>query len=625
MGRLADQAFTDAALRRAWSEVLANDAEDGQLGTGVARFEADLDDRIGRLVADLAWGSYQPRDLTEVPIDEPGKVRILHIPAVADRVVERAVLDVVTPYVDPVLGPAAYAYRPGLGVQDAVQELARLRDEGLGWVLRTDVDECFPTIPVPLARRMLAALVDDPELLQVIDLLLARASVSSRRGRRTMRGLAQGCALSPLLCNLVLTSLDARLLESGFALVRYADDLAVATGSRDEAWEALRCAAAAVEELGMALGDEDTHVMSFDEGFTFLGEDFGRRYPPVMADARVDEPERKVVYVAVQGSRARVAQGRLVVESPDDQELLDVPTGHVRRLVCFGSVGISAGVRSWAMTNDVDVVFASRRGSYLGALVSGDGAPRADRIRAQVAIAGTPRANEVSRAIVAAKVGKQITLLQRFGRREHSESIRSAVSHMQGVQRLLSECSSPTEAMGVEGAAAAAYFPALGSLLPEPLQFSLRSRQPPMDVANSALSFLYTVLLGECVTAVYAAGLDPGLGVLHADHERRPSLALDLLEEFRPLVVDQVVLEAARHGRLSQAHGRSEEGRAGVYLTRAGREVLLEGYERRMLTRIGGGLPGFAGTIRRHVYRQAQRLQAVICRDDAQWTGLSWR
>ena len=89
------------------------------------------------------------------------------------------------------------------------------------------------------------------------------------------------------------------------------------------------------------------------------------------------------------------------------------------------------------------------------------------------------------------------------------------------------------------------YWPRLGSLVPEEVAFTVRSKQPPRDVLNAALSFLYTILLGECVTALRATGLDPDMGVLHADHDTRPSLALDLMEEFRPLVVDHVVVTAA--------------------------------------------------------------------------------
>jgi CRISP-associated protein Cas1 len=155
--------------------------------------------------------------------------------------------------------------------------------------------------------------------------------------------------------------------------------------------------------------------------------------------------------------------------------------------------------------------------------------------------------------------------------------------------------------------------------VPAPLRFEGRSRRPPLDVINAALSFGYTLLLGEAV-----AGLDPAIGILHADADRRPSLALDLIEEFRPLIVDQVVLTAARTSRLRPEHGRIEEGRARVLLTQAGREALIDGYERRMLHTTRGALPGFAGSLRRHLHRQAERLAAHIDRGEP-WTGLSWR
>jgi CRISPR-associated protein Cas1 len=113
--------------------------------------------------------------------------------------------------------------------------------------------------------------------------------------------------------------------------------------------------------------------------------------------------------------------------------------------------------------------------------------------------------------------------------------------------------------------------------------------------------------------------------MLHTEQYRRPSLALDLVEEFRPLVVDQVVISAARRAELRPEHGRSDPDRPGVLLTRAGREVFLTGYERRMLQVTRGALPGFTGSLRRHLYRQAQRLANHIGDPNQPWTGLSWR
>lgn len=625
MGALLERVMTLRSLRRAWEDVLANDRADGVLSPGIERFHEDSATQLEKLSEELAAGTYKPRDLTEVAIDDGGSARTLHIPAVRDRVVERSLLEVITPWVDPVLGFSSFAYRAGLGVSDAVQTLVGYREEGLRWVLRTDVDDCFPSIPVGHARRLLGALVPDDEVLALVALLLDRAAVRPGRGRGLMRGLAQGCALSPLLANLVLVALDDALLDAGFAVVRYADDIAVATESREDAWEAARVATGVLEVLGMELGADKTEVMSFDDGFCFLGEDFGPRYPPALDDHRVAVPDQRVLYAGVQGGRVRVARGRLVVESADEVQILDVPTDHVARVVCFGSVGFTAGARAWAMSNEVDVAFVSRRGGYLGQLLPGSSATRVDRLRAQLEFAADPaRTLPVASAIVEAKIRKQIVLLQRFGRRAHADLVRDAVSQMRGLIEMLPACTSTEEAMGMEGAAARVYFPSLGDLFPEGLQFALRSRQPPLDVANSALSYLYTLLTAECVSATVAAGLDPAIGVFHAPDDGRPSLALDLVEEFRPMVADQVVLTAARNGELTPASAVREEGKSGVLLTKAARTSLLAGYELRMLRTTKGALPGFAGTLRRHLYRQAQRLRATIARGEP-WTGLSWR
>src|SRR5216683_2580551 len=218
-----------------------------------------------------------------------------------------------------------------------------------------------------------------------------------------------------------------------------------------------------------------------------------------------------------------------------------------------------------------------------------------------------------------------MVLLQRLARRDNTEIISSAVGQIGELLSMLPECGTHDELMGVEGAAARGYFAALGQIMPDGLRFVGRSRQPPGDLINAALSYGYAIILGEAVSALCAAGLDPAIGLLHTEQERRPSLALDLMEEFRPLIVDQVVIAAARRAELRAEHGHREENIHGVLLTKAGREVLVAGYERRMLQHTKGALPGLSGSLRRHVYRQAERLAAYIHDPLATWTGLSWR
>jgi CRISP-associated protein Cas1 len=476
-----------------------------------------------------------------------------------------------------------------------------------------------------MLRRMLSVLIEDSGLFALIGALLERRA-AAHGGAAVVQGLPQGSPLSPLWANLLLAGFDTRVARAGFPLIRYADDLAALAASRDEAWEAMRVMSTAAGELGMPLAADKSAVMSFEEGFCFLGEDFGPRYPPVLAGHRVDEPDRRVVYLGLQGAHARLESGRLIVESPHDEEMLNVPSGSVERIVCFGAVGISAGLRSWALATDVDLVFLSRRGSYLGHAWPAGSSQRIARLRSQLAFADDDaRRLPFARAVVSAKVRKQIVLLQRFARRDNADDVLAGAGQMEHLLAMLPGCGTRDELMGIEGAAAREYFGALARIMPDDMRFTGRSTQPPADLVNAALSYGYAIILGESVSALCAAGLDPAIGFLHTEQERRPSLALDLMEEFRPLIVDQVVIAAARRAELRPEHGHREESIHGVLLTKAGKEILVAGYERRMLQHTRGALPGLSGSLRRHLYRQAERIAACIRDPDTTWTGMSWR
>lgn len=630
MSWLAEHAFSERSLGIAWKKVQKRESDDGTLAPSILKFQEDAEEKILRLSEALLDGSYKPYQFTEVDIETNGKERTLHIPAVQDRIVARAILATTTSRVDPLLGASAFGYRPGLGVADAVQAVVDAREAGLKWVLRTDVDDCFPSLSPDIAFERFTQAVHDTDITDVVEQLLGRTVGNGKMRGKTLPGLPLGCPLSPVLMNLVLVDLDDALNAAGFTVVRYADDIVVVGESKEELEDAARFCQRILRSFNMQLGDDKTDIMTFDDGFAFLGEDFGPKYPPAMPLQRVQEPENRVLYLGAQTAHARISKGRLIVEDRQKgggkpTKLFDVPCGHVSRIVAFGSVAISSGLRSWAMYNGVDIVLASRRGSYLGIMQGTKTETHSARLIAQVEINDTPRQLEISCAIIRAKIHKQIVVLQRFSKRESEEKVSNAITNMRKFMTMLDDTASIDEAMGLEGAAAKEYFAAYGALLPNELAFTTRSRQPPLDLANASLSFLYTVLLGECVTALRAAGMDPGLGVLHNPQAKRPSLALDLLEEFRPLVADQVVLNAARRNRLTSKHARKDPKGQGILLTKKGREEILKAYEERMLQVVKGSIPDFAGSIRRHLYRQAQRLAGAIMHDDYEWSGMSWR
>ena len=160
--------------------------------------------------------------------------------------------------------------------------------------------------------------------------------------------------------------------------------------------------------------------------------------------------------------------------------------------------------------------------------------------------------------------------------------------------------------------------------------FDGRSRRPPRDLPNAALSYGYAIFLSECVGVLHAAGIEPSLGIAHTPTEKRSSLALDLMEQFRPHLVDQTVMVLLRTRRLWPEHAIAEAGAGGgvkawgVWLGGDGKRILVDAYEAACQRSITGALPGYSGAWRRHIAQSAQMLARPIAEPDYQWQVITW-
>ena len=298
----------------------------------------------------------------------------------------------------------------------------------------------------------------------------------------------------------------------------------------------------------------------------------------------------------------------------------------VTRIVLSGNVGLSAGARSWAMRSGVDVICLSRRGSYQGVLIGANRGAHASRLLAQVALTGDhERRVRLAASLIGAKIRGQIHVPTRIARRDEAVHVADTTAHMHAWRRSLAGARTLDGVMGIEGACSNAYFDALAACVPADVTFDGRSRRPPRDLPNAALSYGYSILLSECVGALHAAGLEPALGIAHAPTDKRPSLALDLMEQFRPLLVGQTVMALLRTRRLRPEHGVVEAEAGGVWLGADGKKILVDAYEPACQRSVTGALPGYSGSWRRHIAHSAQMLARGIAEPDYQWSGVAWR
>jgi CRISPR-associated protein Cas1 len=565
----------------------------------------------------IVTGSWKPSPLRMVQLSKAsGGVRSIAIASPADRVVDRAVAEVIDRAIDPVLSPRTFAYRRGLGVDDAIDTLLGDRSEGLECVVRSDIRSCFESIP---KDRLLEVVSDyvTPELCELIWRLLERGD---RPAHGPVTGIPQGLSISPILANLYLSSIDVAMVGAGQRSIRFADDFAVSVEAPRDAETALQALDDATRGVGLRLNRKKTTTATYDSGVHFLGRTLTKLTPP--PDVELSDSSRgRVLYVAEQGAGVRVRNHHLVVQH-GDRTLLDVPKRQVSSMVLVGSVGLTAQARSYALATSMPVSFLSRRGRWLGKLDSASVTDAARRRKQFECSEDEPTRLRFGVASVAAKIANQRALLLRYQRREQGEKVVGATASLEKSRQRALGAKSLDSLRGIEGAAARRYFVGMRSCIPAGLGFQKRRAYPPTDPTNSLLSLGYSLLLGIVLTDLQIAGLDPACGLVHHDGGR-PSLACDLMEEFRPLLVDAIVVSSLRR-RMFKRSSFERESSGRMTLRQAPLRRYLELFEERLQTRVAHLPSGTKTSYRRCISLQVDSLVAFIERGES-YTPMPWR
>jgi group II intron reverse transcriptase/maturase len=303
--RLLTRALTLANLRASWERVASNKGAPGADEISIRRFARDWETHLIELRDSVRANTYKPQRLREFQVRKPqGGWRTISICTVRDRVLQRAALNVLEAALDKQFLDCAFGYRPGRSTQGALDAVLRYRDAGLRWVLDGDIEQFFESLDHALLLDFLREDVEDARLIALIEMWLKtnpkskvqNPNAASGRGKahRGM-GVPLGMVVSPLLSNVYLHRFDLALTRLGFRLVRYADDFIVLGETRAEMEEARRLVAWALGYLRLRLSAEKTRVVSFDEGFDYLGVHFHRdTYSYLKQNKRVRAKARPV-------------------------------------------------------------------------------------------------------------------------------------------------------------------------------------------------------------------------------------------------------------------------------------------------------------------------------------------
>ncbi len=346
-----------------------------------------------------------------------------------------------------------------------------------------------------------------------------------------------------------------------------------------------------------------------------------------MLAARSERPPRRILprdpaprplYVTEQGTTIGKREGRIEVsrhgEAIDSIRLIDV-----NQVCVFGNVQVTTQFMREMFARDVPVCWFSHGGWFLG-IAEGLPSKHVDLRRRQAAMAHRG-ALEIARRMVEGKIRNTRTLLRRNTRANSDGTLAS----LKGLAEQVHDARTIASLLGMEGTAARMYFAALPTMLKPEVRlpggaftFEGRNRRPPLDPVNCLLSYLYALLTKDLTAVTFAVGFDPYLGFFHRPRFGRPALALDLAEEFRPLIAESVALNLINNGEVRPSHFIVRAG--GVGLTADGRRTVLSAYERRLDSTIRHPLFGYTITYRRVLDVQARLLAANVLGEVPEYT-----
>lgn len=604
--------------------------------------------------------------------------RLLAVPTVRDRILQTAVAQILIPILDPLFEEESFAYRPGRSVQDAIKAIVTARNEGFEYVVDADITAFFDNIPHEELLATLKDVLPDDSLLPLLTSWLNAPIKTANGFERRLAGVPQGSPISPLLSNLYLDAFDEALAgDERRRLIRYADDFVIFSKDNAGAEIALEEASLWLSGAGLAINFDKTRITTFEQGFTFLGVRFEgdalwaedpdaspwllpleyqpkkskpksakptlknhgkpaaekkQRLVTTLTELSVPKPPTELthapevsfdeasppllrtLYLGEPGAYVHLDGGRISVKK-SEAELLSIPMEKLDQLIIADEGAISFGALRALLARGSGFFIQGMNGSPPGHLIS----PLDTRINLRSLQHQRSHDEDfnlgMARAFVSAKIANSRLLLRRYYRfRPGGESPVDAALRT-GQAKALTAANLDI-LRGIEGAAAKSYFGAWRELMPESWKasFTGRNRQPPQDPVNAMLSYGYAILYHNFLTLIAARGLEAHLGHLHAMRNGHPALVSDLVEEFRALVVDAVVIKLVLDRPLDKTdfQMQGEGGNRTCRISNALRKTLVERLEAKLNSRITHPVTQEPGDFRRMMRIQIAHYIQVL-------------
>lgn len=610
---LFQQASSYENLSQAWQKVFKNAGCAGGDGVSIEAFSQYAHESLMTLSHRLLSGSYMPSSLRKIEIKKSnGTIRLLNVPSVIDRIVQTSFAQSLTNILEPEFENCSHGYRQGKSVQSAIAQIEFLRNEGFSYIIEADIEDYFNNISHEILLKMLRHYVDDASMVAVINLWL---DGFSQQGF----GLPQGSPLSPLLANLYLDALDEEFTQKNIRIIRFADDFVILCKTEKMAGELLQELSEFLKEYGLSLNLDKTKITDFQKGFEFLGHLFVRS---MVLQSREDEilqstndtniipyldteiqeiPQKdeseelqsdyfkhRALYVLSDDLFLDAKKNSFILHNQSENKIiLTIPSNMPIRIEVGKYADISTNAIREAFIHNIPVDFMDNHQVIGTAYVHNEAIAKVSSVHLAQAnhILDLDKKFTLAKIIVSGKIHNQRIVLKRLNRHKKNEIIEGVCASLKETLKILDTIKGGEISLllGYEGQTTKQYYHAISHLINDPAwNFTGRGDKTNPTHAGSVIINILSHFLAKDMKAILSySSLHAGFGFLHSVKNVPNALVYDLIEEFRPLLVESLMVYLMNNRNISVSDFiLSETGRIqpiiGIY-----RELALQ-YEKRV-------------------------------------------
>lgn len=507
-----------------------------------------------------------------------GGFRIAEKAMFHDLIIQKHLLNLLTPILDKTFEEESIGFRKGLSREIVIKRLNEALRDGFDYVLESDIADFFPSVDLSVLQAKLDALlpVKDVLLRQILAAILYAPRELNGMLEARLQGLAVGSALSPLLANLYLDAFDEHIKAHGVRLVRYADDFIILTRGVETAESLLDVAEHSLKGLGLRLNLDKTAIRPISDGFVFLGIRFGGDADGAVCNTEHPDTMRKPVYITEPFVFLGVADDMLEVRK-SGSVLTHIPLRRVSEILTLGPCMWSSQLAARASAMNVPIVLTAGNGKHVATIGGGAAGHyqvayrQADKFYAMSDV----QRLAIAKAFASGKINNYASLI----RQRYQPGDNTLLAELKDIADEMWAAPNANVLRGLEGLAARKSFARVTSWIKSPdFVWHGRKRRPP-DRLNSMLNFGYHLLFCRINVLVRGEGLNPYLSFLHDPNEQYETLVCDIQELFRPHV-DRLVVRLLNLKMIeSDDFDKNDKG---YWLTHEAKQKFLDEFSREL-------------------------------------------